>query len=400
VSDERSEGAGRNLVVCCDGTWDLPDKLTRARARAPTNVTKLALGVAREDRDGRPQALFYQRGVGTRPGERLTGGVFAYGLGRNVRECYRFVVDNYEPDDRVFLLGFSRGAYTARSTAGLIRNCGILRREHRDRIDDGYALYKSRSDPKKPQGIESRIFRRMYSHQDDRIHFIGVWDTVGSVGIPLEQIRIPFVDRFKGFHDTELSSHVDHAFQALAIDEQRPSFIAAPWKLQPGAARQGQREVEQVWFAGVHKDVGGGYADDRELSEVTLRWMVHHARTCKLAFEPGHFDDDDPAHPATQEDRSLGVRLAPDPLCDQHNSRTGFWRLLWRHRRRMGIEVDEVRRPGGHSAAWSAFERLRGRNDYAPAELVEWQRRGWAQTPAPDGPWDGSWQPPAGDGQR
>ena len=173
----------KQLVVCCDGTWDVPDQLDGGIA-APTNVAKLALGIATDEASG--QLLYYEPGVGTTPDERIVGGAFGYGLSNNIRNCYRFLAQSYDPGDRLFLFGFSRGAYTARSLGGLIRNCGILRSEHVDQVDDAFAFYRDRTSHTHPSSLASQIFRRMYSYPDDDIHFIGVWDTVGALGIPTE----------------------------------------------------------------------------------------------------------------------------------------------------------------------------------------------------------------------
>lgn len=133
------------------------------------------------------------------------------------------------PGDELYFFGFSRGAYTARSTVGLIHNCGILRSEHRDRLVEAYDLYKSRDDHKAPHGIEAKLFRRSYSYDDVKIRFVGVWDTVGAIGIPIDGFPIPkFIKRRWGFHDTKLSSVVS-SYQALAIDERRRLFKPALW---------------------------------------------------------------------------------------------------------------------------------------------------------------------------
>jgi uncharacterized protein (DUF2235 family) len=173
-----------------------------------------------QDDNGREQRTFYHRGVGTNRWERIRGGVFGAGLSRDVRDAYRFLVQNYEPGDELFFFGFSRGAFTARSTAGFVRNCGILRRSQASRVDDAYSLYRSRSSTTHPRGIEASLFRRSYSHET-RIGFIGVWDTVGVLGIPLDGLRlVNLLNRRWQFHDTNLSTTVDAACQALAIDEQ------------------------------------------------------------------------------------------------------------------------------------------------------------------------------------
>jgi uncharacterized protein (DUF2235 family) len=303
----------KRLVACCDGTWNTPDQ------KAPTNVTKLALAVSAEDASGVEQRMFYHRGVGTTRGERLRGGAFGMGLSRDVRDVYRFLVANYEPGDELFFFGFSRGAFTARSTAGFVRNSGILRAEHADRVNEAYALYRSRK--AHPRGIEARLFRRTYSYEP-RIRFIGVWDTVGALGIPLSGLRfVNFLNRGVQFHDTDLSTTVDAAFHAISIDEKRQPFRPAVWNLQPSNIPQ---DVQQVWFAGVHCDVGGGYHPDHGLADVTLGWMVARAKAHGLgvddtALAAGPF--------AGTDDAGAGVP-APNPMGAQHETRTGFYKLL------------------------------------------------------------------------
>ena len=157
-----------------------------------------------------------------------------FGLSRDVCDTYRFLVQNYEPGDELFFFGFSRGAFTARSTVGLVRNAGILRQEHVDRVSEAYALYRSRTKTNTPRGREATLFRRSYSYEP-RIRFIGVWDTVGALGIPLDGFRlISLLNKRWEFHNTELSTSVDAAYQALAIDEKRGPFKPALWKTQEG----------------------------------------------------------------------------------------------------------------------------------------------------------------------
>jgi uncharacterized protein (DUF2235 family) len=360
----------KRLVVCCDGTWNRPDQLDNGVA-APTNVSKVALGVAREDGGGTAQLLHYQPGVGTRRLERIRGGAFGLGLSRNVRECYRFLVECYEPGDELYFFGFSRGAFTARSTVGLVRNAGILRAQHVDRIKDAYRLYRARSDRTHPRGTEARIFRRMYSHPDTDIRFVGVWDTVGSLGIPIDGVRLPFVTKLWSFHDTTLSSHVRFAHQALAIDERRGPFRPTLWEQQEEAADQ---TLQQVWFAGVHCDVGGGYSDPA-LAEIPLLWMVERARDCGLVFEPDHFVS--PRGPVDDELRHLGEQVAPNALGTIHNSLKGFYLVLPRYRRRLSAD--------GSAAASSAIRRRTEHPDYDPPALDEYVSAGGAITGVSDG---------------
>jgi len=361
----------KRLVVCCDGTWNRPDHLDNGIA-APTNVSKVALGVARQDAAGGSQPLYYQPGVGTRRFERIRGGAFGLGLSRNVRDCYSFLVDNYQPGDELYFFGFSRGAFTARSTVGLVRNAGILRPEHADRVKYAYRLYRSRKDRTHPRGVEARIFRRMYSHEEIGIRFVGVWDTVGSLGIPIDGVRLPFADKLWGFHDTELSTRVRFAYQALAIDEQRGPFRPTLWKKQQDATDQ---TLEQVWFSGVHCDIGGGYRDPA-LAEIALLWMVARARECGLAFDPDHFLS--PPGAVDEERRALGEVTAPDALGTMHESPKGFYLLLPRHRRRL-------KDPDDCAVASSAVRRRDQVTGYAPAGLAEYVAAGGRIATVQDG---------------
>jgi uncharacterized protein (DUF2235 family) len=364
----------KRLIVCCDGTWNRPDEVSHGVA-TPTNVAKIALALADKDGDGHEQVLHYETGVGTRRSERLTGGAFGVGLSRNVRDGYRFLVDNYEPGDKLYLFGFSRGAYTARSLAGLVRNSGILRPEERDRIGDAYVLYRRPDKDSVPSGIAAELFRRSHSYGETYIDFVGVWDTVGALGIPIDGVRPPLLSRLWTFHDTTLTRYVLNAYHALAIDERRRPFQPTLWEQKPDA--QGQT-LEQVWFAGVHSDVGGGYPDTG-LSEIPLLWMAEKARTCGLAFKPDHLRvttgtiDDDA--------RRSGIQVAPNHAADLHNSRKGIYLLQRAYDRRLagddGAAVD------GGALASSARERYEERvDDYNPPGLREWLDAGKAVTPA------------------
>jgi uncharacterized protein (DUF2235 family) len=290
----------KRLVLCCDGTWNT------AGQRCPTNVVRLYDAIAPRDAAGTEQATFYHEGVGTKRWERIRGGAFGFGLSDIVKDAYRMMVANYEAGDELFLFGFSRGAFTARSTAGFIRNAGILRRDQTSRVDEAYALYRNDDGPDSAQAV---AFRKAYAVSDQTpIRCIGVWDTVGALGVP--SVGLPgtnFLNQRWAFHDVKLSSRVQSAFQALAIDEARQPFQPAIWQPQPHAVGQ---DVQQVWFVGAHCDVGGGYPD-RELADITYYWMAIRAQACGLAFN---------ANPA-----ALDPKLALGQL---HDSRTGLYKLL------------------------------------------------------------------------
>jgi uncharacterized protein (DUF2235 family) len=346
----------KKLVVLCDGTWNTPEQAISGTP-CPTNVTKLAIALADRDDDGREQRACYRPGVGNRLGERLRGGAFGYGLSREVQAVYTFLVENFEPGDLLYFVGFSRGAYTARSTVGLVRKAGILRPEHADRVGDAYALYRDRK--VHPTDAASEEFRRAYSYET-RVRFLGVWDTVGALGIPWSGQWL--VDLFNSrwrFHDTDLSTRVDAAFQALAIDERRRPFEPAIWNQRPDAA--GQR-LEQVWFAGDHCDVGGGHPDAR-LSDLPLLWMLQKARECGLAFDPpGEWVAS--AHEFVSRSRWSG-EVDPDPRGPLHTSRAWLYRLFRQHLER---PLGRAHR-GEEYVATTAVQRRNDDPGYRPREL-------------------------------
>src|SRR3954470_14394777 len=352
----------KRLVVCCDGTWNRPDQ-TKQGVAAPTNVAKISLALAEEDDAGHPQVLHYEAGVGTRRGERILGGGFGVGLSRNVQDCYGFLVDNYEPGDKLYFFGFSRGAYTARSTAGLVRNAGILRPEHRHQIKQAYALYRNPERDSEPSGIAAELFRRSYSYSEIYVDFVGVWDTVGALGIPIDGFRPPLLSRLWTFHDTTLSRYVLNAYHAIAIDERRRPFRPTLWVQQDDAKDQ---TLEQVWFSGAHCDVGGGYRDSG-LSEIPLLWMAERARSCGLVFKPDHLVV---TASADNEARRAGIHVAPDHAGELHDSRTRYYRLQSPYDRRLA--GDDGADPDGGALAASAKRRHNEDGNYRPPGLAEW----------------------------
>lgn len=348
----------KRLVVCCDGTWNTPDQASDGKA-CPTNVTKVALSVAEHDATGMRQVLYYHPGVGAGVGgwDHLRGGAFGVGLSRNILDTYRFLVANYAPGDELFFFGFSRGAFTARSTAGFVRNCGILRKECADRVDEAYALYRSRE--AHPRGVQATLFRRSYSDEPP-VRFIGVWDTVGSLGVPNVGLGLAkLFNRRWRFHDTDLSTKVEAAFQALAIDERRRPFRPSVWTQQPEAKNQ---QLEQVWFSGVHCDVGGGYAD-ASLADVALMWMVEKAESCGLAFRPGAFAT---ATAGSEGSAATAVFVVgPNALGPRHESRTKFYRLV-----RPFIRPIGAAEPRHESVASSVVQRWDDDDGYRPTNLA------------------------------
>ena len=328
----------RRLVVCADGTWNTQD--AEDREPPPTNVVKLARAVAPHAADGTPQIVLYHEGVGNERGwRRWLGGATGSGLSRNVRTCYRFLVDNYAPGDELYFFGFSRGAYTVRSLTGMIRNSGLLRSEHAHLIPQAYALYRDRAPETHPNSVEAQTFRAQHAYPDVRVHCLGVWDSVGALGLPTYGPIGRRLARKYGFHDVTLSSIVDHAYHALALDERRKPFLPAVWDVDTPL-----QDVEQMWFAGVHANVGGGYADCG-LSDVALLWMVEKAAACGLAFDSAY----------------LSAALRPSSAGRLYDSMSLGYRLLHPFlspRRESGHRVVKRPRPPRNGVAVRTCERV------------------------------------------
>ncbi len=272
----------KRLVLSFDGTWNTPEHEDRGDL-APTNVLKMHISIPKVSTAGVTQSTRYFKGVGTNWYDRVRGGAFGLGLDKIIREGYKFLIRNYEEGDDLYLFGFSRGAYIARSLVGLIRNSGLLKnvasswRLNR-LIDEAYELYRTRDEG--PDTPAAKSFRARYA-REITIKFLGVWDTVGALGIPIDSFD-RFNRRFFEFHDTRLSGIVENAFHALAIDEYRPPFKPTLWAASEPTAGQ---TMEQRWFIGAHANVGGGYRDSY-LSDLALHWMQQKARACDLELNP------------------------------------------------------------------------------------------------------------------
>ncbi|KAI9712259.1 MAG: hypothetical protein M1828_001702 [Chrysothrix sp. TS-e1954] len=285
----------KRLIICCDGTWlDSTGGLQNGKLVPPSNVTRIIRAIRNLSNEGVPQIVYYAAGIGSTGtiGNKVIGGGLGAGLTDYVREAYGFLANNYADGDEIFLIGFSRGAFTARSVGGLIGDLGVLTKAGLASFAIIYKDYANRYKrhyrsplpdtpfPEKPSFRDPiyvrELERRRLTTLGVRIRAIGVWDTVGSLGIP----RVGWLGRFGprtpehlneyAFYDTTLDDCVDNAFQALALDEKRAPFQPAVFE-----KRSSNRTTNliQVWFPGVHANVGGGY-DDQELSNITLAWMM------------------------------------------------------------------------------------------------------------------------------
>ncbi len=256
------------------GTWNTDD------GKSVTNIVEIRNCIKPTDPSGIPQRIYYEWGIGTGLFNRIRGGAFGVGLDHKVRAAYRYLSANFHDDDasttETYIFGFSRGAYTARALAGFVGSAGLLRPEfcNAENEERVWKYYRTRPEDRMPAdriGFESMLFPGV------RIRCLAVFDTVGALGIPLTIFRRLNRAKYE-FHDTELGSNVDVALQALAVDKKRTAFGPAVWARPPQVPNE---FVAQVWFPGVHSNVGGGYADDR-LSKIALEWMMSCIRLRKL----------------------------------------------------------------------------------------------------------------------
>jgi len=350
----------KRIITCSDGTWDKPGNTDQGKI-VRSNVQKIFQVIAKSDGNIN-QLKHYDDGVGATGSiwKRMINGVTGGGLDANIIDAYKFIVWNYEPGDQIYLFGFSRGAYTARSLAGLIRNCGILKNQDLCLIQKAYDFYRDRSDATKPGSIASEAFIAENSYPNPEIKFIGVWDTVGALGIPLMTFQLWNKKKYK-FHDLALSSIIKHAYQAMAIDERRKLFDVNLWKRSDNAkANDVQQFVEQRWFAGVHCDIGGGYIEE-QLSDLTLRWMIEKARFADLSIDMGMA--------VTNSD--FPVFLSPSPEGEMHNSRTLMYILF------SAAIIRKIGQKQGFNECIdsSVFARMHLSDNYKPVNVIEGMKR-------------------------
>ena len=374
----------KNIVLCSDGTGNAGGK------GYGTNVWQLFRSLDLNGHIWDPtlceQVAYHDDGVGTRdnPFHRLWGQATGWGLSQNMRQLYMFLVNNYEPGDRIYIFGFSRGAYTARSLAGLIAMCGVLDRRRFD-VDEleklsRQALRILRSAfvrgvsrwlqgeaaiTQHEQSVQqaARKFRTEYAVQVEGsdsgevpIEFVGVWDTVDAYGFPSDTVAewVHFIIYAYKFPDTRLSRLVRAGRQAIAIDDERRTFHPVLW--DEDAEHPGR--IKQVWFAGVHANVGGGYPK-QGLAMISLDWMMSEAEADR---------DDLPGLRFISEAREA-IRRSANPYDKLYNSRTGLALAYGYDPRELQATVTGhgIDRPAVHE---SVIRRLRSATEgYAPLSL-------------------------------
>ncbi|KAL4779433.1 hypothetical protein BJX76DRAFT_88591 [Aspergillus varians] len=314
----------KRLIVCCDGkelyhgtlqiltitgTWQ---DATADSSEPPSNVTRLSRALSRTARVEEngvqreiPQIVYYQKGVGTGLGDRYFGGVTGVGLSANVRAAYGFLAENYSDGDKIYFFGFSRGAYTARAIAGLVCQWGLLTPRGMDNFfsvyDDFYGRKIESYSEEKRQRLGFRDPLPRFT-----VELIGVWDTVA--------FHKPWLGRWYGeqleFRNTLLSREVKYAYHALALDEERTAYQPTLWH-QPDDA-DGQ-ELLQVWFSGVHTDVGGGGEDPR-LANIALAWMIAQcSKHNQLSFDIEEYLFDRPPRQVEREGTPWATALGKIP---------------------------------------------------------------------------------------
>jgi uncharacterized protein (DUF2235 family) len=307
---------GKNIVVCCDGT-------ANQFSRNNTNVVKLYSVLVD---DAARQLIFYHPGVGTMeaPGALTSWGkkatIFAgftigYGLESDITAAYTFIMNNYKASegDRLFLFGFSRGAYTVRAIASLLHSCGILRPGHETSIPYAIRLMNAIGTERGPRTEYFHLvdrFRHIFAAGACKPHFVGVWDTVSSVGWINDPLKIPYTANNP---DIQIGRH------AIALDERRGFYRPNLWRPGDDAARSGPKDLKQVWFVGFHGDVGGGYPETESgLSKIALRWMLREAEAAGLLVD------------AVRRDAAIAAGQGPDPDGQMHDELAAhlYWRLL------------------------------------------------------------------------
>lgn len=365
-----AEQQQKRLAIFLDGTWNSID--------SNTNVWRMRALCAAKSKDGRPQLVYYDVGVNG-----FLGGVFGQGLDQNIRLAYEWLIENYNDGDEIFIFGFSRGAFTARSLAGLVATEGILKAGSPIGLTELFDRYKKGNEEtiwtlkdKETGGEIGKLTDQerwllKYS-QPTKVKVVGVWDTVGSVGVAAG--NIPHISRSQfDYHQTGLFIPILNGYHALAIDEHRSDFDPTLWTVHrrkdPSAKIPPPRQlfnVEQRWFVGAHANVGGGYQGDF-LTQAPLRWMMLKAEAHGLTFRSELILDGD---------------MLKAPIIDSYHSfGEGLYAKVYAPLYRTIGPEPHVRENGdtdvnvNETIDGSVFERWRTDPTYRPINLVEWAQR-------------------------
>ncbi|KAI0825059.1 hypothetical protein BC628DRAFT_1375260 [Trametes gibbosa] len=377
VSKTRSH---KRIIVCCDGTWQ--DGIIAEQRWKYTNILRLARAINHADERAQPpihQVVFYQSGIGTENlYDEVVNGVTGASLASKVEEAYAFIAHNYRPGDEIFLFGFSRGAYTARMVAMFIGAIGVLDRTDMDHFATIFVAYQKRGKSNDPDevarldeelapwtGSEATGKRRLDGGDGAyTIKVLGVFDTVGSVGMP-EELTL-HNDKMKslfGFPDRLLGNHVEKAYQALALNEHRADFDCAKFEQTEEGRSKGQ-QLKQCWFIGSHCDIGGGY-EEHDLSDITLNWMISNIGD-DLSFDYDYI---------VSLPRPTTVWGTQPP----HDSRTGIFELSKEIQRKLPTATNDITYEFIHSSVVpqsntvSDLQDILNQNPGLVAPLLPWE---------------------------
>jgi uncharacterized protein (DUF2235 family) len=364
----------KRLIVCLDGTWNTVDD--------NTNVWRLKSLVAPVGNDDLRQTLYYHKGVGTSFGSYIRGGMLGYGLDDEIIWAYEWLIDNYNAGDELFIFGFSRGAYTARSLSGFIGKCGLLTSGAPLSVSQLYERYRRASAVKTIRmlcdeqqagaadlSLEEKWILK-YSQPIDT-DFLGVWDTVGALGLPFGNLPILGKQEMQ-FLNTGIRISNKFAFHAVAIDEHRKVFAPTLWTVDyPKGAPSPHHhrtlaQVEQRWFIGAHANVGGGCESDL-LAQRPLKWMMDKAAASGLAF---------------RHDIDVEVPTLPPAISDSYSEFAygAYKRVSTPYYRPIGAaptesSATEMRENINETIDSSVFDRWRADQTYRPQNLSDWANR-------------------------
>lgn len=375
VDRRAKEGlVAKNIILCSDGTGN------KGGQGADTNVYKLYNAVELFDPDNL-QVIFYDNGVGTHKNKylRSISGAFGFGFEDNVLDLYEFLARYYDIGDQVFLFGFSRGAATVRAFAGMVEACGLLDRDQckdggnsfqesifQKKLEKARKAYRKHKGRKAGDAFKAELAVKDPDHApggDLRIKFVGVWDTVSALGFPQDwsfvlKLIVPILDHGSdwafphNYYNYQLNGNVERVYHAVAIDDERTTFHPKVWN-----ERRSDRPqfIEQVWFAGAHSNVGGGYPR-AGLSNVALDWMMERAANCDVRFKPGKHDE-------IRRDGHVHGKL--------YNSRDGI-AIYYRYGPRDIERLCKDRLEGPVKIHDTVFDRIeRGTARYAPAFIPD-----------------------------
>jgi uncharacterized protein (DUF2235 family) len=368
MSDTSSVASKKRLALFLDGTWN--------QVSDNTNVWRFRALFSPAGQDGCEQRAYYSTGLGTKFGEKVRGGMFGSGIDEAITSAYEWLIENYKPGDEIFIFGFSRGAYTARSLSGFISKCGLLQSGAPLGVNQLFKRYRrsgertirdlivAKNDGKTDFSFEEIWMLKLV--QAVPIKFLGVFDTVGALGVPF-----PLLRRLRGtaypFLNTGLRQNNEYAYHAMAIDEHRKAFAPTLWSNE-GATTAKPRPIErteQRWFVGAHANVGGGCFND-PLAQLPFKWLARKAEALGLTFRNGFASE---------------PNAATAPISDSYTEfMWGLYRLFTLGRayyRPIGVppkdEGNGVTNINETIDA-SVFDRWRADKTYRPPQLSSWAK--------------------------